>query len=334
MTSFAPSPHGSSGSSTRVRVKWDNVMIVLIGVVVAAFAVVGILLYADTGATPTAAKDPSAATAPETEASESAYADVAPGELSLDQAIEVVAEARTLMSEGRWVEAADRLELIPEDLRDGSGATVALSELEERRSTHDQLRAELEAAVEARNWKGAQAIIAKLSALAPLDADLTATQELIDTALTPKGSTKATGTKPPATTATTSGGGSTATKPAAAPTVKPSSGAKPASSSTRPAASGTTKPSSGGTRPPVIGGGASSGGSSATSGAGATAGSAAAGSSTGTAGTGAGTGATAGTSNVIAGIGAGTTLGDLGINLTPAQEAELEAALEQAMAGL
>lgn len=335
MTSFSPSPHGSTSSSTRVRVKWDNVMIVLIGIVVAAFAVVGILLYADSGASRTASKDPSTATAAESGTSESAYADVAPGELSLDDSLGVVAEARTLMSEGRWVEAADRLELIPAELRDASGATAAQATLEDRRGAHEQLRAELEAAVEARNWKGAQAIIAKLSALAPLDADLTATQELIDTALTPKHAAPARATKTSSTSAIGSGGGSTGTKPAAAPTVKPSSGAKPASSSTKPQMSG-TKPPTSGNRPTVTGGGASSGGSATIGGSatgGSPSGSGSAGSVTGTAGTGT-SGSTTGTGSAIAGIGSATTLGDLGIHLTPAQEAELEAALEQALASM
>ncbi len=321
MTSSAPSPHRSPGSSTRVRVKWDNVMIVLIGVVVAAFAVVGILLYSDSSSKP-AAKDP--ATAPTQEQpAERSIEDTATGTLSLDDAIAVVEEVRTLMTEGRWDEASDRLELIPVDLRDASGATVAQQELDDRRASHDQLRDQLEAAVEARNWTGAQTLLKQLSALAPLNEELTATQELVDTALTPKQPATATDD---ATTKTSGGGGSTttpstspATKPASttkpAPATKPASSPKPASGA-KPASS-TPKPASGGSRPTTTGGGAGSSG----------------GSSTGTGGA-AATGGAPDVSSIAAGIDSGSSLADLGINLTPQQEAELEAALNQAMSGL
>lgn len=351
MTPLAPSPHGSPGSSTRVRVKWDNVMIVLIGVVVAAFAVVGILLYSDSGTAPTPAKDPSTATAAESGLTDVATEAVEPGALSLDDSIGVVEEVRAFMAEGRWVEAADRLDLIPTDLRDASGATEAQELLDERRGAHDQLRAELEAAIEARNWKGAQTVIAKLAELAPLDADLTATKELVDTALTPKRKGANAGSKESTTATSTGGGGSESstsgsTKPAAGSNARPASNTKPASTKPKPASSG-ARPTSGTPRPTATGGGSSTAGaatggtsvgSSSTTGSstGVSAGSSTGtGSATATGGSTTGTsGATAGTGGAIAGIGSASSLGDLGINLTPQQEADLEQALEQALAGL
>ena len=319
MTSYAPSPHGPDDSSTRVRVKWDNVMIVLIGTVVAAFAVVGILMYSGPASKPKPAKDTSSAATTEVDEF-TAATDAAPaGELSLDDAIGVVEEVRALMTEGRWDEASDRLELIPAELQDASGATVAQQELDDRRESHEQLRSQLEAAVEARNWKGARTLLTQLAALAPLDADLTATQELVDTSLTPK--SKAPAADAQDATATGGGGASApkpAPKPATSPTTKPAATTKPASgtkptSGAKPASS-TPKPATGGARPAATGGGASTGGS--TGGAGATGGS------------------SSDTSNIAAGIGSGSSIGDLGINLTPQQEAELEAALDQAISGL
>jgi hypothetical protein len=258
MTPFAPSPHGPADPSTRVRVKWDNVMIVLIGVVAATFAVVGILMFSHPAAKP-AAKDPSTAAAPQVDATTPATDETAPGELSLDDAVSVVEEVRSLMTEGRWDEATDRLELIPTELRDASGATVAQQELEDRRASHDQLRSQLEAAVQARNWTGAQSLLAQLGELAPLDADLTATQELVDQALTPKQPAAAAKTSAASTDASkTTESGVGATKPATTPATKPAATTRPAAATTPAHAAHAVPPATGTTAPPPPGTGSGS----------------------------------------------------------------------------
>ena len=324
MTSHADLPHGSS-SATRVRVRWDNIMIVLIGVTAAAFAVVAILMGGDSTEQPPASTGP----AVETEAAAPALETAEPGSLTLDDAVSLVEEVRALMAEGRWDEATDRLELVPDDLRDASGATTALADLEAARTEHEQLRAQLQAAVEARNFTTARALVTKLSALAPLDAELTATKELIDKALTPAAGGETGGgasdsATPTATKATTGGGASTAgtstgggagsststTGSGAAPAATTPTTSKPKPATTKPS---TTKPATGGARPTT--GGGSTGSSNSTGGS----------PSTGTPGAGsAGAGATSPLDQ----------LGDLGINLSPQEQADLAAALEQAMAQL
>ena len=233
MTPNSPSPYSYSGTATRTRVKWDNIAIVLMGAVVATFAVVGIMLTADK---PKTAVKPDPTPVTGTDQLQDAAIDAAAGELTIDDANALVDEAKGFMTEARWDEAADRIATIPDEFRAEVGADAVELQLTQLRTTHDKLRAELTAAVEARQFKQARAILRKLAAIAALDADLLVLQEQVDTALlhASKPATDNAAASTGSTNATTSGGGgsssgqsnnSTAPKPT---TTKP----KPAATTT------------------------------------------------------------------------------------------------------
>jgi hypothetical protein len=227
MTPNSPSPYSYSGTATRTRVKWDNIAIVLMGAVVAVFAVVGIMLTADK---PAATPKPRPEAATSTELLEDTATEPAAGELTIDDANALIEEAKGFMAEARWDEAADRLATIPEEFRAEVGAEALEAQLAELRTQHDKLRAELTAAVEARQFKQAKGLLKQLAAIAALDADLLAIQEQVDAALAPTPAAK----PKPATddssnsnaTSTTGGGGSSSTHANHSTSTKPT-GTKP-----------------------------------------------------------------------------------------------------------
>lgn len=223
MTPNSPSPNPYSGTATRTRVKWDNIAIVLMGAVVAVFAVVGIMLTADKPAA-TPKVQPEAATS--TELLDDTATDPAAGELTIDDAHALIEEAKGFMAEARWDEAADRLATIPEQFRAEVGAEALEAQLAELRTKHDTLRAELTAAVEARQFKQARVILKQLAAIAALDAELLAIQEQVDTALTPKPAAdkpaSSSSTSNSSSNSTSGGGGSSSTHANHSTTTKPS----------------------------------------------------------------------------------------------------------------
>jgi hypothetical protein len=238
--------------ATRLRVKWEHVMIALITVAIIAFGFVAWL--ASSAADP--AQPAASAVAPAAVPNETAA--VAPaGALTMDDAVGLVAEARSLMGEARWVEAAERLDSVPAELRATSGADALAAELELQRTNHDGLRAELLASVEARQWPEAKVLLRQLAAIAPLDAELLDAQAIVESALAPEPTTPKAAATEDAAAATTAGGGaarpstntsSSATPAAATPAAakpsasRPAAAPKPAAPST-PAAS--TKPATG-----------------------------------------------------------------------------------------
>jgi hypothetical protein len=251
-------PAYDSATATRTRVKWDNIAIVLIGAVVAAFAVVAIIATSDSAPTKQATRPAPIRDEQLTDAA--ATGEATDGELTLDDATSLADEAKTFISQARWDEAADRLQTIPSEFRAAVDADAIEARLTELRTQHDQLKDELTAAVEARQWKQADVLLDKLAKIAPLDSELLATQAQVDAALAPAatsakdGATASTTRKPAKGTSTattnatsTSGGGganSTTTHHSTA-TARPngSSTSRPAGSTARP---GNTSNTSGG----------------------------------------------------------------------------------------
>lgn len=287
------------GFSTRTRVKWDNIAIVLIGLVVACFAVVGILASGGGTASSVTGK-PSAEQPLAAEPAEEALE--VEGALTAQDAQSLVDEARAFMTEARWDEAADRLATVPAEFRSTLGVEALEQELAATRAKHGRLTAELEASVQARQWKQAKVLLGELARIAVLDAQLLETQAIVEAALAPKpkpepkpkpkpAKADAVAVTRPAAVAT--GGGSAAASSGS--TTRP----RPAPATSRPANSST---SGGGTRPAAP---------SATSGSG----------------TGAGTGTPA---SGPASAAPGGSSGD--VHLTPDQQAEFEAALAAALA--
>lgn len=258
-----PVPVSPSPAATRTRVKWENVAILLGGLVVASFAVVVVLMQGaeqSSGAASTATSRTATEPVSDQPVSEPA------SELTMTDALGLVEEARQLMAEARWEEAAERLASVPTELRDVAGATRLAAQLETSRARHERLRAEAVAAVEARQWKQASTLLTQLAAIAPLDAELQALQATVDQALAPppaatprdQGAEGVRTSTPvePAGARTAAGGGSSPTRPAAhAPRPAGGSG-RPAEGSGRPAAT-VPAPSATGGRPAASGGGAS-----------------------------------------------------------------------------
>lgn len=303
-----PSRHPSSSprpnvAPARTRVRWDNVMILLVGLVAAAFAVTLILANGTRGdapATPTTSK--AAAPAGTSPSSAETLADG----IDMDEARGLVDEATVFLRSARWDEAADRLATVPEELREISGASDLLVRLEESRTRYTTLRSQLDAAIEARQWKRADALLAELATIATPTDELTALQARVKAALDP-----AAGADAPAPDETSNAGratapATTATTPRPRPQASSTTGggaARPSGSGTRP--SGTATGSSAGSSRPQAPAPRPSGGST----------SAASGAGTGTS------------------TGAGTSIDDLTSGMTQGQQQELEDALESALAG-
>jgi hypothetical protein len=242
MTPLTPSPY-SYEPATRTRVKWDNIAIVLMGAVVATFAVAGIMMTADKPAAKPAPKQVAPATSNTLE-------DAIPtGDLTLDDATALIEEARDFMGQARWDEAADRLATIPAEFRDQVQASGVEAELTTLHARHDKLRAELNAAVEANQWKDAKAVLVQLAKIAPLDAELEDIAANVDEHLglvtKPASATKADAAAPATDTATSAnasgGGATTATHNHAATTTKPTT-SRPSSGTSRPSNTSTTRP--------------------------------------------------------------------------------------------
>lgn len=229
MTPDLQFPPVTAAPNTRTRVKWENLAILAGGAVVATFAVVVVLMHGAEQPAATASHH----TAPEAAAPVADETVAAAGsELTMADAVGLVDEARQLIGEARWDEASDRLASVPDELREAAGASALATQLESTRTRHEQLRAELTAAVEARQWSDATSILERLAEIAPLDAELQAQQALVQEALAPAPtearatavSAAAPNRPAAAAPATPTGGGST----------RPQAGAQ----SARPAASG------------------------------------------------------------------------------------------------
>lgn len=252
MSSNLQLPDPAMLPATRTRVKWENVAILAGGAVVATFAVVLVLIQgAEQKPTTQAPVQPQAAVTPTDGAT------VEPeGALTMTDALGLVEEARQFIAEARWDEAAERLESVPAELREVAGATELAAVLETTRTRHEQLRAELVAAVEARRWTEAEGLLEQLAAIAPLDVELQAQQALVQQGLAPAAPTRRTDARPAAAAAAAptraTGGDTTPSRPAAQP-------ARPSVNASRPApATPSPAPSSTPARPSApTGGGAS-----------------------------------------------------------------------------
>ncbi len=210
MVSESPRTPAAAQPPLRTRVKWENLLILL---VVASFAVIGVIAlvvakpeagHADAPKLATNDPDSSAAESPDTQ-------------ITLDDAIDLVTEARSLMREARWDEASDRLATVPSDLRGDSGAGALALTLASTRGTWDQLRSELEAAIKDHRWTIADQALDRLAGIATLDDELAAARRVVDASLAaPKAVRHAVPHR------TTTKATATATNPS-----KPSSGARP-----------------------------------------------------------------------------------------------------------
>ena len=245
MTPFASpaSDTQSRPAHIHTRIKWDNLAIVAAGTLLALGAALWILIGASNDA-PLGGRS-----ATPTPAGTTIGDDVtkSTGPITLDDATSLVEEARALMGEARWDEAADRLASIPRDLRSLTEADSAQMELDGKRGRHEQLTTELTAQVEAQRWSDASATLDALERIAKFDDKLLATRALVRdrqsrAAATPLAA-NATGAK--ATTAAGSGAATTTANGASRSTAAPTATATTATqvttkpTVTKPAASTT-----------------------------------------------------------------------------------------------
>jgi len=190
---------------SRTRVKWDNIAIALVGTSVAIGAAVYIVFGMSSDATTTpqrpapAAKSDSMPQAPPATKIEEP--------MTLDEATAIVDEARGLMSQAQWTEAADRLTYVDEGLRDASGSTALTAKLEITRARWDALIIRVDEQIAAKQWPQAKASITSLLAIATVP-DVVERGAVVDAAL---GLVQQAGAKPAAD----------AKKPAKKPTEKP-----------------------------------------------------------------------------------------------------------------
>jgi hypothetical protein len=302
MSSPFATPPASSHATTRTRVKWDNIMIVLIGTVVAAFAVVGILASGGSSSPKAGTTHKAAPSAIEAPADEPTT--INSGALTLDDSTGLVVEARDLLATARFDEAIDRLQTVPAEYQDVTGAAQLLATATTNKARYATLHEQLDAAVEARQFADAAKLIQAMLAIAPNDPALKQAQELVGDGTTPAAAQHTTRT--PAKAATTShhatGGGTSGGTKAS------STGGGATSPTSRPASNPTKTPSR-----PVSGGGATQP-TAPTSGTNTPTSTSVTGSATGTG---------------VAGLDASTLAG--GLQLTQAQQQELEQALQAAL---
>ncbi len=224
-----PSPASPAAAGVQTRVRSENLMVALICLVVATFAIVGVVAMRQPAEPATSATTQAPATAQPLDAA--ADPALATTSMTLADATALVDEARQLMREARWDEAADRLASVPEQLAVATGSGSLALELQVARERHGQLRAELDAAVEARQWQQADGLLDELAGIAQLDQQLLDLRAVVDAALAPEEPVRET-TPAPETTA------KPATDTASKPKPKPTPAAKPAA---QPAATGSTK---------------------------------------------------------------------------------------------
>jgi hypothetical protein len=238
---MAPSPAPNPHAATSTRIRWENVMIALMAVVAIALGIAG---YIATTAPPTATTKTTPTSPTDLAAAVPAPADpnAVDATLTLEDATGLVEEARQLMAEARFDEASDRLQSVPEALFADSGASVLALELESRRSQYEDLRAQFDAAVQARQWEDATQLFAQLERLAAPDDALLQSMAQVEQAQRAAAAPAATPAKPAAD--------ATPTPRPAAPTADRTQQPRPASNATRPAgtsgASGSTSPSTSG----------------------------------------------------------------------------------------
>jgi hypothetical protein len=226
----------------QTRIKWENVMIGLIALVVVVFGTVGYLISTAPGPQEQASgTEMGSATFPGDADTTAPVASI----LTLEDAVGLVEEARVLMREARWDEAADRLASVPQDLHAASGASALALELEGTRTRYEQLRAQFDAAIEARQWAEAEELFTQLASIAtPNDELLAAHATAVERLRGPKPAAGGDGFEAAAqtTAANAAGGGAGATRPkpataAAAAAPRPASTApKPATQQPKPAA--------------------------------------------------------------------------------------------------
>lgn len=166
-----------AATATRTRVRWENLLLLFVAVSMAA-VVVAVIAGGQTSTT-TKAPAPASQEAPLVDRLDTA---VPTSDLTVEDALGLVEEARQLMGEGRWDEAADRLASVPEELRDAAGAGTVQLQLEVDRTRFEQLRDELTASVEAKQWRSAASLLDQLAAIAPLTDDLLETKATVDAA--------------------------------------------------------------------------------------------------------------------------------------------------------
>lgn len=313
----APVPPPSSFATTypqttHTRVKWDNVLILLVGVVMAALAVTIILTREEAKPEPAAASQD---TAPLSSDASTPTLDEAQ---TLADAQALVEEARGLMRDARWTEAADRLDLVEPQFDTASGAAAAKRQLEQSRAAWTALVARLETQVAAKQWEDARTTLDALSRIARLDSDLLETRALVDQQLAAAATPAAAPAAPAGTRGQSAGrpGGARPARPGGGANVSGGGGSsRPASSGTRPAGGSSTRPGAGAGRPGTNGsrpGGTATGGGSSVGGV-------SGGASGSTSGSGSGSGLTCGS-----GSGA---LAELPANVNGVAVSELQATL-------
>lgn len=253
MSSFSPSPQNPYvPTPMRTRVKWENISIILVGVAMAAGAVMFIM----SGETTKPPAKPAAAPAT-LDAAPPAESEALTDDLSLEDSLGLVDEARSLMLDARWDDAADRLASVPDQFRVETGADTIATDLAATKVRWDGLTAKLETQVEQEAWTGAAESLRSLAAMARLDNELTATKVLVDEQLAPGAKAPA---KPAATPAVTGGGAAaTATTPATKPAAAKPVGTKPATAKPATAKPTAAKPTATAT-PAATGGGAAANG--------------------------------------------------------------------------
>lgn len=175
MNAPAPQLRDPNAPAMRTTVRWDNLMILMIVLVGALLLFVGYLANMDSAATKPDPKAPSAGT----DATTPAVVEDPDALTQLDAEV-LVDEARALIAEARWVEAADRLASVPPEFAEVVGATALQTELEQLRARHEGLRASVVTAVDAERWTQARALLLQLEEIAPLDAELLAMRATVD----------------------------------------------------------------------------------------------------------------------------------------------------------
>jgi hypothetical protein len=181
-------------------VRWDNIAMVGAGIAV-VLGVATTLLSWSSSSTPqqgatrstgapaltATATDPAAANGASTDASTAASDGDATGFVTDPaEAQTLIDEAHDFIAQGRWDEAADRLDTIAPQLRTSSGVDDVRADLNAARTKWTSLDTALRSDVAALDWPAAKRDLAQLAAIAPLDDEQLALRDQVSAATAPR----------------------------------------------------------------------------------------------------------------------------------------------------
>jgi hypothetical protein len=156
------------------RIRWDNIGIVVLALVAIAILLPTVNRFAThiTGLDQARTPAKTAKKAKKTIAAEPEESVAPDAPKTLDEALQIVASARTAMQKGDFDEARQLLSVVGSDFADTSGASELRDENAQRQQQFEALTADAQAAASDEKWREAHDLLRQAAAIAPLSTEL------------------------------------------------------------------------------------------------------------------------------------------------------------------